>query len=139
MKKVRLWDFLEGENGLDTEINEQGSNLSGGQRQRLALARALLADTLIYIFDEATSNIDVESENAIGSIISELAKEKLVIVISHRLANIVGADKIFVLKNGAVSESGTHAELMEKGLHYAELYTSQKGLESYASGGDDNE
>lgn len=139
LKKVRLWDFLEDENGLDTEINEQGSILSGGQRQRLALARALLADTLIYIFDEATSNIDAESENAIGDVISELAKEKLVILISHRLANIVGADKIFVLKNGAISESGTHAELMEKRLHYAKIYSSQKELESYILGGDGNE
>lgn len=139
LEKVRLWDFIRSENGLDTEISEQGANFSGGQRQRLALARALLHDTLIYIFDEATSNIDTESENAINEVIAELSKEKLVIIISHRLANTVNADKIFVLKDGMLAERGTHTELINNRAHYAELFLSQQGLEQYTRGGDGNE
>lgn len=86
LEQVKLADFLKEENGLDTELKEQGSNFSGGQRQRLALARAILRDTPIYIFDEAASNVDVESENDIMSLIIEMAKEKTVFLISHRLA-----------------------------------------------------
>lgn len=139
LEKVRLWDFLKSENGLNTEISEQGSNLSGGQRQRLAIARSLLHDTPIYIFDEASSNIDVESENAINAVISELSETRLVIVISHRLTSCANADRIFVLNDSRLAEHGTHSELMENKAFYAELFTSQLELEKYAFGGDRNE
>lgn len=131
LKKVKLYDFLKGEKGLDTPISEKGSNLSGGQCQRLALARALLHDSPIYIFDEATSNIDVESENDIMEQIYALKKTKTVILISHRLANVKSADKIYVLDKGSVAESGTHHALMEDyGLYY-KMWTSQQELEMY--------
>ena len=94
LEQVKLADFLRSEQGLDTPLAEKGSNLSGGQCQRLALARALLHDSPVYIFDEATSNIDVESENDIMELVHTLAKEKTVLLISHRLANVVGADRI---------------------------------------------
>lgn len=139
LKKVRLWDFLCTENRLDTKLSEQGSNLSGGQRQRLAIARALLHDTPVYIFDEASSNIDAESENAINDIIAELSAEKSVIVISHRLASIVGADKIFVLNNGMIVESGTHSDLLKSGGEYSSLYNLQAELENFTAGGDIDE
>ncbi|MGM9937926.1 MAG: ATP-binding cassette domain-containing protein, partial [Candidatus Ornithomonoglobus sp.] len=139
LRKVRLWDFLKGENGLDTEIAEQGANFSGGQRQRLALARALLRDTPIYVFDEATSNIDIESENAINETIADLAAKKLVIIISHRLANAASADRIFVLNNGTLAEEGAHAELIKNKAYYAELFASQQSLEKYTEGGFGNE
>lgn len=132
LKKVNLYDFLYQENGLETKLLEKASNLSGGQCQRLALARALLHDTPIYIFDEATSNIDVESENQIMSIIHELAKTKTVILISHRLANVVPSDQIFLLDGGKIAETGTHEELLNKRGVYANLYQSQMKLEGYA-------
>lgn len=131
LEKVRLWDFLSGENGLDTEISEQGANLSGGQRQRLALARALLHDTNIYIFDEAASNIDAESENAVNSVIAELSRSRLVIVISHRLLSITNADKIFILKDGRLAGQGTHSELTADNPVYCELWNTQQSLERY--------
>ncbi len=126
-----LADFLKGEGGLDTELLENASNLSGGQRQRLALARALLHDSPVYIFDEATSNIDIESEEMILERIREIAKEKTVIMISHRLANVVTADKICVLENGYVKESGTHDELMRAGGVYSRLWQTQSALENF--------
>ena len=132
LKKVNLYDFLYQENGLETKLLEKASNLSGGQCQRLALARALLHDTPIYIFDEATSNIDVESENQIMSIIHELAKTKTVILISHRLANVVPSDQIYLLDGGKIAETGTHEELLNKRGVYANLYQSQMKLEGYA-------
>ncbi len=135
LSKVNLLDFIKSEKGLETKINEQGTNLSGGQRQRLALARALLHNTPIYIFDEATSNIDSESEEDIMSVINEISKYKLVILISHRLANTVNADKIFVLKNGTIVEQGTHNELISKKGHYENLYINQQDLEKYRTGG----
>ena len=135
LKKVRLYDFLMEEKGLDTRLSENGANLSGGQRQRLSLARALLHDTPIYIFDEAASNVDVESEEAIMSLISSLAKEKTVLLISHRLANAVEADRIMVLEKGSLVEQGTHKELMDRAGAYAKMYIAQMELENYAKGG----
>lgn len=131
LEKVNLADFLKNENGIDTVIDEKASNISGGQRQRLALARALLHNSRIYIFDEATSNIDVESENDIMAQIAEIAKSKTVILISHRLANVVDADNIYVMQDGNTVESGTHTELLKNNGVYAELYNSQIQLENY--------
>lgn len=131
LEQVRLADFLRSGQGLDTPVAEQGSNLSGGQRQRLALARALLHDSPVYLFDEATSNIDVESENDIMALIHALAKKKTVILISHRLVNAAGADRIYVMEKGRVVESGKHdALLAQKGL-YARLWNAQQELEQY--------
>ncbi len=134
LDKVNLADFLRSENGLDTSLTEQAGNLSGGQRQRLALARALLHDSPVYIFDEATSNIDVESENDIMAQIHALAKSKTVILISHRLANVTGADNIYVMQEGCVVESGTHLTLPKGGV-YDRLWNAQQALEAYAKGG----
>ena len=131
LKQVRLADYLRSENGLDTQLNEGGSNLSGGQRQRLALARALLHDSPVYIFDEATSNIDVESENDIMAQIQALAGKKTVILISHRLANVTAADNIYVLDHGSLAEQGTHEALLAAGGTYARLWTQQQELENY--------
>ena len=131
LEQVRLADFLRSENGLDTQLNEGGSNLSGGQRQRLALARALLHDSPVYIFDEATSNIDVESENDIMAQIQALAGKKTVILISHRLANVTAADNIYVLDHGTLAEQGTHNALLAQNGTYARLWTQQQELENY--------
>ena len=119
------------QNGLQTALHEGGSNLSGGQRQRLALARALLHDSPVYIFDEATSNIDVESENDIMAQIQALAGKKTVILISHRLANVTAADNIYVLDHGSLAEQGTHEALLAAGGTYARLWTQQQELENY--------
>ena len=132
LEQVRLADFLRAEQGLDTPIQERASNLSGGQRQRLALARALLHDSPVYLFDEATSNIDVESENDIMAEIFRLAKTRTVILISHRLANVEKADRIYLLDKGSVAEEGTHAGLLARDGLYARLWTAQKTLEEYA-------
>ncbi len=128
LEKVKLADFLRSEKGLDTMLNEKASNLSGGQCQRLALARALLHDSPVYIFDEATSNIDIESENDIMTQIYELAKEKTVILISHRLANVTGADNIYVLDRGNIVETGNHKTLLAQRSVYAKLWNSQQEL-----------
>lgn len=117
-------------------LNEKASNLSGGQCQRLALARALLHNSQVYIFDEATSNIDVESENDIVEQIHKIAKSKTVIMISHRLANTVDADKIFVMDNGNIAESGTHSQLLQNNGAYAKLWSAQQNLENYAKDGE---
>lgn len=135
LQRTKLADFLRAEQGLDTPLAEKAANLSGGQCQRLALARALLHDSPVYIFDEATSNIDVESENDIMEQIYALAKSKTVILISHRLANIVGADRIYVLDQGCVAESGTHASLLANDDIYAKLWRTQQNLEQYGKGG----
>ncbi|WP_418710336.1 ABC transporter ATP-binding protein/permease, partial [Allofournierella sp.] len=132
LERVRLADFLRAEKGLDTPLTENAGNLSGGQRQRLALARALLHDSPVYIFDEATSNIDVESENDIMELIHSLAKSKTVILISHRLANAAPADKIYVMKAGRVVQQGTHAALLAEGGLYETLWENQQALEQYA-------
>lgn len=129
LEQTKLSDFLKSERGLDTVLTAQASNLSGGQRQRLALARALLHDSPVYLFDEATSNIDVESENDIMEQIIALAQKKTVIVISHRLANTVTADRIYVLADGKLAEQGTHEKLLEKRGVYASLWNTQQALE----------
>lgn len=131
LKKVNLWDFLSVQNGLETELLEKASNLSGGQCQRLALARALLKDSKIYIFDEATSNIDMESEELIMSVIHELARTKSVLLISHRLSNVVKSDCIYMLENGVIAESGPHELLMAKKGAYQKLFDYQYQLEQY--------
>lgn len=128
LKRVNLWDFLKEQQGLDTKITEQGSNLSGGQKQRLALGRAILKDAPMYIFDEATSNIDVESENLIMEIIKELASEKTVMFISHRMANVVDSDCIYVLEHGKIAEKGRHNQLMENRGVYFNIYSEQEKL-----------
>ena len=132
LERVNLAAFLKSEKGLDTPLLEKASNLSGGQCQRLALARALLHDSPIYIFDEATSNIDIESENNIMAAIHKLAKHKTVLLISHRLANVIQSDNIYVLENGGIAEHGTHAQLLAQGGAYCRLYTAQKQLETLA-------
>ena len=131
LSRVNLAEFLKAEQGLDTRLLEKASNLSGGQCQRLALARALLHDSPVYIFDEATSNIDVESENDIMREIHELAKSKTVILVSHRLANVVGADHIYVLDHGIVAESGSHEELLAHHGLYERLWSAQQTLEQF--------
>lgn len=135
LERVRLSDFIKSENGLDTVIAEKGGNLSGGQCQRLALARALLHDSEIYIFDEPTSNIDIDSENDIMKEIKTLAKEKTVILISHRLANVTDADRIYVIDGGNITESGTHSVLLSKNGDYARLWNAQQSLENYGKDG----
>ena len=139
LQKVNLLDFVNSENGLNTEVTEQGNNLSGGQRQRLAIARALLHNTPIYIFDESTSNIDLESEEDIMNVIYELAKEKTVIMISHRLANAINSNNIYVINKCTVIENGTHTKLMEQSGYYAELFNKQQNLENFNKGGIENE
>ena len=129
LEKVNLLTFLQENGGLDKVITEDAANISGGQKQRLALAVSLVADKDIYIFDEATSNIDIESEAIIMENIRELSKTKSVIVISHRLANVVPADLIYYMEKGRLVESGTHAALMARNGGYAKLYTTQKNLE----------
>lgn len=136
LEKVRLADFLRAEKGLDTLLAEKGGNLSGGQCQRLALARALLHDSPVYIFDEATSNIDVESENDIMEQIHTLAKWKTVILISHRLANVTMADQIYVMDQGKIAESGSHEALLNNHGVYEKLWDSQQKLESLGKDGD---
>ena len=132
LNMVNLWSFLSEQDGLDTKLNQQGSNFSGGQRQRLAIARALLHNTPIYVFDEVTSNIDAESEDDIMAVIHNMAKIKTVILISHRLENVVGSDKILLLDKGKIEESGTHSELMSLNKKYKLMYSTQAELEKYA-------
>lgn len=132
LREVNLWAFFSGLAGLETTLTERASNLSGGQCQRLAMARALLHDTPVYILDEATSNIDVESEEQIMEVVRKLAREKTVILISHRLANVVDADQIYVMDQGHIVGQGTHEQLMAAEGIYRELYTAQRYLENYA-------
>lgn len=132
LRMVNLWSFLSEQDGLNTKLNQQGSNFSGGQRQRLAIARALIHNTPIYIFDEVTSNIDAESENDIMSVIHNMAKIKTVILISHRLENVVESDNIILLDNGSIKENGNHSELMALGREYNLMYFTQAELEKYA-------
>lgn len=129
LSKVNLLEFIMKNGGLDKPISEDANNISGGQKQRLALAVNLVADKDIYVFDEVTSNIDIDSEAIIMKNIKELSNEKSVIVISHRLANVVNANKIYFMTNGEVKESGAHLQLLHKGLGYAELFNTQKQLE----------
>lgn len=135
LEKVNLFSFIKENGGLDKVITEDANNISGGQKQRLALAVNLVADKDIYVFDEATSNIDVDSEAIIMKNIKEMSESKSVIVISHRLANVVPADNIYFMQDGQVKESGSHAELMEQKGEYAQLFNAQKQLEEgYKSG-----
>ena len=134
LKQVDLYETIMEKGGLSMMIEEKAANLSGGQKQRLVLARAILHDSDIYIFDEATSNIDVESEDKIMQVVQELAKTKLVILISHRLANVVKTDQIYVVEKGAIVEAGNHKALMEKKGAYHALYTAQQELEKYTKG-----
>lgn len=138
LARVNLLDFMNTQDGLSTKLSEQASNLSGGQRQRLALARALLADAPVYIFDEATSNIDAESEEQIMSVIHELAGTKTVLLISHRLANVTGSDCIYMMKDGKAVEAGTHEQLMKQEGEYSRLYRKQAELENYGKEGKAN-
>lgn len=131
LEQVNLAGFLKAEQGLDTPLLEKATNLSGGQCQRLALARALLHDSPVYIFDESTSNIDVESENDIMAEIHRLAKTKTVLLISHRLANVVQANNIYVLDDGTIAEHGSHEELLQNHGLYERLWTAQQSLENY--------
>ena len=129
LEEVNLADFLRSEQGLNTPVAERGANLSGGQCQRVALARAILHDSPVYIFDEATSNIDVESENDIMERIRAMAGTKTVILISHRLANVEPADRIYVMQNGRAAECGTHTQLLARNGAYARLWNAQQALE----------
>lgn len=129
LEKVNLKDFVKENGGLDKIITEGASNISGGEKQRLSLAISLVANKDIYIFDEATSNIDIDSEAIIMNNIKLLSKEKSIIVISHRLANVVDSNNIYYMEDGMVKESGTHADLMKLNGGYANLYTAQKNLE----------
>lgn len=131
LDKVNLLGFLQTQDGLQTKLLEKAGNLSGGQCQRLAIARALLRDSAVYIFDEAASNIDVESEELIMDVIHQLARTKTVLLISHRLANVVNSDQIYFLKDGEIKESGKHEELMQLNGEYRHLYDSQMALENY--------
>ena len=133
LEKVGIFDYVNEQGGLNMRILEGGKNLSGGQRQRLVLARALLKDSPIYIMDEATSNIDVESENKIMEVLYELSKEKLVLCISHRLANLKRANQIYCLKDGNIVESGSHEELLQQNGVYCELFNTQEELERYGA------
>lgn len=135
LEQVKLSGFLKEQQRLDTQLTERASNLSGGQCQRLCLARALLHDSPVYIFDEATSNIDVESENEIMEQIHRLAEQKkTVILISHRLANVCKTDRIYVMQDKTVVESGTHAELLHRQGVYSQLWSAQQELEQFAGG-----
>lgn len=136
LESVRLDAWLKSGDGLDTHLQEAAGNLSGGQRQRLAIARALLHDTPVYIFDEATSNIDAESEAVIMDNIRKLAETRTVILISHRLGNVVDASKILVLEDGCLQESGTHSELLAQNGLYAGMMRAQNALENYGKDGE---
>lgn len=136
LDKVNLLGFLNSQDGIKTKLLEKASNLSGGQCQRLAIARALLKkDVSIYILDEAASNIDIESEELIMNVIHELAKTKTVLLISHRLANVVKSDHIYFLQDGQIKEHGSHTELINQNGAYKHLYEAQMALENYGKEG----
>lgn len=134
LELARLADFLREQDGLATRLAENAANLSGGQRQRLSLARAILHNSPVYIFDEATSNVDVESEQDIMDAICGLARYKAVVVISHRLVNAVPARRIYVLDHGVLAGSGTHEELLAGCAEYRALWDAQTELERLSAG-----
>lgn len=135
LKRVRLDGFLQEQGGLDMQLLEKGNNLSGGQKQRLALARALLADRELYIFDEATSNIDVESEEAILVVLKQLVKEKkTVVLITHRLASITACDRVYVMEQGHCIEQGSHEALYQQQGKYYAMFEKQRELEEWEGG-----
>ncbi|MDN0070085.1 ABC transporter ATP-binding protein/permease [Collinsella ihumii] len=129
LAQARIDAFVRENGGLDMPITEGARNLSGGQRQRLCIARALLTSAEILIFDEASSNIDADSEAAIAEVIREIAGERTVVVVSHRLANLVHADMIYLLDGGSVAEQGTHSELVAAHGAYAAFWRAQHELE----------
>lgn len=131
LRSVELWDFVNSQGGLDFRLDERAENLSGGQRQRLALARALLKDSPVYIFDEATSNIDAESESAIMRVVYSMKGAHTILLISHRLANVAEADEIAYLEHGELKELGTQENLMAADRGYAQLYKAQEALEKF--------
>lgn len=131
LKKVNLWNYFEGINGLDSEIEERGNNLSGGQKQRLSIARALLHDTKVYIFDEATSNIDIESEEIIMRLIYQMRDRKIIILISHRLASVENCKCNYVFSRGKLIAFGSHDKLMKDNKEYRNLVNTQKEIENY--------
>ncbi len=135
LAQVKIDDFVKENGGLAMVIEENGSNLSGGQRQRLAMARALLKDSDVYIFDEASSNIDMESEDAIMQVIQHMSGEKTVIMITHRMKNVENADLVYVMDHGSVVGSGCHEELMRSCPIYQELHRVQNDLEMILQGG----
>lgn len=134
LELARLADFLREQDGLATRLAENAANLSGGQRQRLSLARAILHNSPVYIFDEATSNVDVESEQDIMDAICGLARYKAVVVISHRLVNAVPARRIYVLDHGVLAGAGTHEELLAGCAEYRALWDAQAELEKLSAG-----
>lgn len=136
LNQVCLGDFIKENGGLDMKIDENGTNLSGGQRQRLAIARAILANREVYIFDEATSNIDMESEDTILNVIHNMAKEKTIIMITHRLSTVVSSDYIYVMNQGICQEQGTHEELMHQDGYYSKMFNQQKSLEEFYKEGE---
>lgn len=129
LEKVNLAQFIRENGGLDKIITEDANNISGGQKQRLALAINLIADKSVYVFDEATSNIDIESEAIIMSNIKALSERKSVVVISHRLANVISADNIYFMDHGRIMEQGKHNSLMSAQNGYEKLFSAQKALE----------
>ncbi|MCC6098842.1 MAG: ABC transporter ATP-binding protein/permease [Olsenella sp.] len=131
LASVRLADYLCSQDGLDTRVEEEGQNLSGGQRQRLALARALMHNSPVYVLDEATSNVDAESEDAIMDAVRGIARYKAVVVISHRLANVTSAHRIYVMESGHVVGAGTHDVLLGTCPQYRELWDEQSRLEHF--------
>lgn len=131
LEKVNLLNYFKELDGLDSEIEERGNNLSGGQKQRLSIARALLHDSGVYIFDEATSNIDIESEEIIMQVIEAMKKDKIVILISHRLANVVNCKCNYVFSHGKLIGNGSHDQLMQENLEYHQLVKTQQEIENY--------
>ena len=131
LEKVNLLNYFKELDGLDSEIEERGNNLSGGQKQRLSIARALLHDSAVYIFDEATSNIDIESEEIIMQVIEAMKKDKIVILISHRLANVVNCKCNYVFSHGKLIGNGSHDQLMQENQEYHQLVKTQQEIENY--------
>lgn len=131
LEKVNLLNYFKELDGLDSEIEERGNNLSGGQKQRLSIARALLHDSGVYIFDEATSNIDIESEEIIMQVVEAMKKDKIVILISHRLANVVNCKCNYVFSHGKLIGNGSHDQLMQENQEYHQLVKTQQEIENY--------